>query len=481
MRDRSSTCREAFRNVATSSGCTTEKNSPALAASPSTSSVMAVFGKSSLCIVAVNMQQGNRLSFGRLVSEAKGARGVLLHPPYMPALRLIGSCALLLLLASTPSTCGLVNTINSAAVMPLAPKLGLFVADFDDTITIGDTTPLLPLIAAFAAPEDQKTAIETVWGGLTDSFLQSYYGALQTNVANHKDFTLEGFLLALEEAELASIHRVSDSKRWQSISTVSLSSATPCTLHEPHRANVPSFSPADVKTALLGPLRSRWTTQAHAPRCLTRLLSSSELQCTRHILSINFCSDVIRTVLGDALSLCSSLDNIAVHCNDLALGHDGRTTGEVVTNVVGAGGKLRKFQTLAAATTGTGLSIDHTACQLVVIDSIRTSLVATARKHRQVAGVYNVAITPLAAELHPGSNLRTLLAEADHTVRAEQRRVQQRVYSAECWSQIEHLLFGDVPPAISDTPTVTQSGSSSNSADDGEQMSRAPRFSNAYE
>jgi hypothetical protein len=95
--------------------------------------------------------------------------------------------------------------------------------------------------------------------------------------------------------------------------------------------------------------------------------------------------------------------------------------------------------------------------------------------------VYNVAITPLAAELHPGSALRTLLAEADHTVRAEQRRTQQRVYSAECWSQIEHLLFGDVPPAISDTPTVTQSGSSSNSADDGEQMSRAPRFSNAYE
>jgi hypothetical protein len=92
------------------------------------------------------------------------------------------------------------------------------------------------------------------------------------------------------------------------------------------------FRPADVKAALLGPLRSRWTTQAHAPRCLTRLLSSSELQCNRHIVSINFCSDVIRTVLGDALSLCSGLDNIAVHCNDLALGHDGRTTGEVGKN-----------------------------------------------------------------------------------------------------------------------------------------------------
>jgi hypothetical protein len=96
--------------------------------------------------------------------------------------------------------------------------------------------------------------------------------------------------------------------------------------------------------------------------------------------------------------------------------------------------------------------------------------------------VYNIAITPLAAELHPGSALRTLLAEADHTVRAEQRRVQQRVYSAECWSQIEQLLFGDVPPAASDAPAVTQSStSSSSSADDGEQMSRAPRFSNAYE
>jgi hypothetical protein len=129
----------------------------------------------------------------------------------MPALSLTGSCAVLLLLASTPSTDSLVNTVNPSSVMPLAPKLGLFVADFDDTITIGDTTPLLPLIAAFAAPEEQKT-IETVWGGLTDSFLQSYYGALQTNVANHKEFTLEGFLLALEEAELASIHRVSDSK-----------------------------------------------------------------------------------------------------------------------------------------------------------------------------------------------------------------------------------------------------------------------------
>jgi hypothetical protein len=93
--------------------------------------------------------------------------------------------------------------------------------------------------------------------------------------------------------------------------------------------------------------------------------------------------------------------------------------------------------------------------------------------------VYNVAITPLAAELHAGSSLRTLLAEADHTVRAEQRRTQQRVYSAECWSQIEQLLFGDLPPATSDAPTVSQSSSSS--ADEGEQMSRAPRFSNAYE
>jgi hypothetical protein len=137
--------------------------------------------------------------------------GVLLLA-YMPALRLTGSCALLLWLASTPSTYGIANTVNPSLVMPLAPKLGLFVADFDDTVTSGDTTPLLPLIAAYAAPEEQKTAIETVWSGLTDSFLQSYYGALQTNVANHKEFTLEGFLLALEEAELASIHRVSDSK-----------------------------------------------------------------------------------------------------------------------------------------------------------------------------------------------------------------------------------------------------------------------------
>jgi hypothetical protein len=102
-------------------------------------------------------------------------------------------------------------------------------------------------------------------------------------------------------------------------------------------------------------------------------------------------------------------------------------------------------------------------------------------KHRQVAGVYNVAITPLAAELHPGSSLRTLLAEADHTVRAEQRRAQQRVYSAECWSQIEQLLFGDLPPASSDASSVTQSNSSNSGADEGEQMSRAPRFSNAYE
>jgi hypothetical protein len=124
----------------------------------------------------------------------------------------LNSCVLLLLIGLAPSTHGLVNTAHPAAVMPLAPQLGLFVADFDDTITIGDTTPLLPLIAAFAAPEEQKSVIENVWGGLTDSFLQSYYGALQTNVANHKEFTLEGFLLALEEAELASIHRVSDSK-----------------------------------------------------------------------------------------------------------------------------------------------------------------------------------------------------------------------------------------------------------------------------
>ena len=49
---------------------------------------------------------------------------------------------------------------------PLAPKLGLFVTDFDDTLTAGDTTPLLPLLAAAAAPH-RKAEIEMQWEVLT--------------------------------------------------------------------------------------------------------------------------------------------------------------------------------------------------------------------------------------------------------------------------------------------------------------------------
>ncbi|KAG5180516.1 hypothetical protein JKP88DRAFT_324049 [Tribonema minus] len=318
---------------------------------------------------------------------------------------------------------------------PLAPKLGLFVADFDDTLTRSDSTPLLPLIAATCRPS-QKQHITLAWEALTDAFVTGYYGAIREHLSQPKEGArledLETFLVALEAVETSSIERVTESKV------------------------LAGMTPAAIAQTLEGPLQGMWGPRdAHVARCLARVLSATS--CAHHIISINFSEIVVRTVLrgllgaaaedGGSAHAAAAADALTVHCNTLALGADGATTGEVTMDVVGGRGKLRRFRALRAESAGGGgatMYIGDSVTDLLPMLSADIGIVlGNSGTFKEVAAAFGIDIVPLGRVLDGAAPVQIAPA-GDDGVGSGTSPLGRTVYHAESWLEIEHLLFGKV-------------------------------------
>jgi phosphoserine phosphatase len=263
--------------------------------------------------------------------------------------------------------------------------IALLTIDFDETVTVRDTTPCLHELAATRLPPPRADDLRKRWQVGAEAYyadwrLVFHRAICQLKPSSDPRTALSDFTAAFDAVEQNSIESVVAGGFLRGI---------------PRAA-----------------LRATGATVEKRERVLETLAEVHERGIELHVVSANWSADVVRGGIGEL--------DVPIHSNDLAFDEFDISTGDLKRRIVSALDKLRQFRALPS---GEGLRVfvgDSVTDLLALLDADVGILVGANPSPLTVCQRAGVEVVPLTTDATPD---------------------RHRLFSAASWEEIARFLF----------------------------------------